>query len=171
MTDIVESLSDISRIRQGVSAIAAQLGNTSRIMWMLGPFMFSRDTAAPSGLKRSSDFGWAAQERFAKGPALQFTGPGADVIELDGTIYPYHAGGLGQVAAMRELAGLGRPQLLVDGRGMFYGKWAILRVDETGTHLAPNGTARKIEFRLSLQRYIDDADKRAGGRSLGIWTY
>lgn len=169
MTDIVTSLTSFSRLRQGIAAIAAQAQNSGRIMWMLGPFMFSRDTAAPEALRRATDFRWASQERFAHGPALQYTGPGADTVDLDGTIYPHYAGGLSQVQAMRELAGLGEPQLLVDGRGMVYGKWAILRVEEGGTVLSPNGAPRKITFKLTLQRYLDDAagDKR----KLGIWTF
>jgi phage protein U len=60
---------------------------------------------------------------------------------------------------MRELAGLGLPQLLVDGRGMFYGKWAILRVEETGSVFLDNGAPRKIGFRVSLQRYGEDRTK------------
>jgi phage protein U len=171
MTDIIESLSDFSRLRQGIEAVAAQVQNSSRIMWMLGPFMFSRDTAAPDTLRRTTEFSWASQDRFSRGPALQYTGPGADTIDLDGTIYPHYAGGLSQVQAMRELAGLGLPQLLVDGRGVVHGKWAILRVDETGTVLAPNGTPRKVMFKVGLQRYIDDNDKTGGRRKLGIWSY
>jgi phage protein U len=170
MTDIIESLTNFSRLRQGIEAVAAQAQNSSRIMWMLGPFMFSRDTAAPTTLRRSTEFGWASQDRFAKGPALQYTGPGADTFDLDGTIYPHYAGGLGQVQAMRELAGLGLPQLLVDGRGVVYGKWAILRVEETGTVLAPNGTPRKVAFKVSLQRYLDDTTS-ADKRKLGIWKF
>ena len=156
MTDIVTSLSNFSRLRAGISAVAAQVGRSSRIMWMLGPFMFSRDTAAPSTSRRTAEYSWPGQGRFGRDPALQFTGNGADTIKLDGTIYPHYRGGLNQIAAMRELAGLGEPQLLIDGRGMVYGKWVIQRVEETGTVFLDNGTPRKISFRISLQRYGED---------------
>ncbi len=168
MVDVVKSLTDFSRLRSGIEALAAQAKGASRIMWMLGPFIFSRDTAAPHTLHRATEFKWPAQPRTGRDEALQYTGPGADTIDLDGVIYPQYRGGLGQVQAMRELAGLGEPQLLVDGRGMVYGKWVILRVEETGSvHLA-NGTPRKIEFKVSLQRYGEDATE--GKKKLGILT-
>lgn len=157
MADIIQSLTDFSRLRSGIAAVAAQAGRGSRIMWMLGPFMFSRDTAAPVSLRRTSDYSWPSQERFSAPPALQYTGPGDDVIDLDGVIYPHYVGGLAQIQAMRELAALGLPQLLVDGRGMVYGKWAILHVEETGTVFMDNGAPRKIAFTVSLQRYYDDS--------------
>lgn len=159
MADIITSLTDFSRLRAGIEAIAAQANRSSRIMWVLGPFVFSRDTAAPQSLRRAVEYSWASQDRFGRDPALQFTGLGADTIELDGVIYPHYAGGFSQLAAMRELAGLGLPQLLVDGRGMVYGKWSILRVEETGSVYLDNGTPRKIMFKVSLQRYGEDRTK------------
>lgn len=165
MADIITSLTNFSRMRAGIEAVAAQVSRSSRIMWMLGPFMFSRDTAAPQTLRRASEFVWPSQDRFGRDPALQYTGPGADTIELDGVIYPHYAGGFSQIAAMRELAAQGQPQLLIDGRGMVYGKWSILRVEETGTVFLDNGAPRKIGFRVSLQRYGDDA---TGNKKLGI---
>jgi len=169
MTDIVTSLTDFSRLRVGLEAVTAQAKRSSRIMWMLGPFMFSRDTAAPNQLRRTTEFSWPGQARVGRDPALQFTGPAADTIDLDGVIYPQYIGGLAQVAAMRELAGLGEPQLLVDGRGVVYGKWAILRVEETSTIFLENGTPRKISFKLSLQRYGEDSVDRK--KKLGILTF
>lgn len=165
MADIITSLTNFSRLRAGIEAVHAQAQRSSRIMWMLGPFMFSRDTAAPAKLQRVTEFSWPSQARMGRDPALQYTGPGADTIDLDGVIYPHYKGGLSQMQAMRELAGLGEPQLLVDGRGMVYGKWSILRVEETGSVFFDNGTPRKIEFKLSLQRYGEDnagKDKKLG---------
>lgn len=166
MTDIITSLTNFSRLRAGAESLAAQANRSSRIMWMLGPFIFSRDTAAPRTLRRSTEFKWPAHERMGRKPALQFTGQGSDTIDLDGAIYPHYKGGIAQVAAMRELAGLGLPQLLIDGRGMVYGKWVIERVEETGTAYLDNGTPRKIEFKVNLRCYGDDTTD--GSNKIGI---
>lgn len=163
MTDIIQSLTGFSRLRQGLEALASQAQRTSRVMFMLGPFMFSRDTAAPQSIRRSSEFTWTAQNRFGRDPALQFTGPGADSIELEGDIYPTYKGGLSQVAAMRELAGTGKPHILVDGRGNVYGQWVIMRVEETGRILFDNGTPRKIQFRVSLRLYGENKKGEGDG--------
>lgn len=167
MADIITSLSDFSRLRAGMEAASARAQQSNRVMWMLGNFMFSRDTAAPQSLRRNTAYTWASQDRFGRDPALQFTGRGADTIDLDGVIYPHYKGGLGQLDAMRELAGQGKPQILVDGRGAVYGKWSILSVEETRSVFLSNGTPRKIEFRLSLQRYGEDGYKQNGAGALG----
>ena len=165
MADIITSLNDFSRLRTGVQTASAQSAQSPRVMWMLGEFMFSRDTAAPQSLRRNTSYSWASQDRFGRDPALQYTGPGKDTIDLDGVIYPQYKGGLGQLDGIRELAGKGKPQLLVDGRGMVYGKWSILGVEETGSVFLSNGTPRKVEFRLSLQRFGEDGGD--GGSSAG----
>lgn len=167
MADIITSLNDFERLRAGMQAASEKARKSARVMWMLGEFIFSRDTAAPQSLRRSSAFTWASQERFGRDPALQFTGPGADTIDLDGVIYPHYRGGLGQVDAMRKLAGKGRPQILVDGRGVVYGRWSILGVEETGSVFMSNGTPRKIEFRISLQRYGEDSFENSGSDTFG----
>lgn len=167
MADIITSLNDFSRLRAGMEAASAQALRSARVMWKLGEFIFSRDTAAPQSLRRSTAYTWASQERFGRDPALQFTGRGADTIDLDGVIYPQYRGGLGQLDAMRNLAGSGKPQMLVDGRGNVYGKWSILSVEETGSVFLSDGTPRKVEFRLSLQSYGEDATENSGSETFG----
>lgn len=125
---------------------------------MLGTqYQFCLDTAAYQSLRRSAEYRWPSQERFGRLSARQFTGPGAESIDLDGTIYPHFRGGLGQMDSLRALAGNGQALLLVDGRGKSWGKWCIERVEETGTIFDGNGDPRRIDFRLTLGRYGEDA--------------
>lgn len=151
-TDILTSLEDISRIRNGLEAVSDQLSHSGPIMAMLGPFMFSLDTAAYQKFRRVTQFDWPKQEIANGRPSRQWMGPGDDVIELDGVIYPEYAGGLKQIDGMRELAGLGKPMILVDGLGDLYGTFVVEEIEETLRVFYSNGQPRKIGFRLRLAR-------------------
>ncbi|WP_198525680.1 phage tail protein [Thiomicrorhabdus sp. Kp2] len=151
--DVVSSLRDLSRIREGFEAVAGQLSHSGAVMMMLGPFMFAMDTAAYQSLNRNTEYKWADQERIGNRPMSQFTGIGKDSLELEGVIYPHYKGGLHQIQGMRELAGLGKPLPMVDGTGKIWGEWAIEQVQETMRVLIKNGAPMKIEFRLTLKYY------------------
>ncbi|SMH59495.1 phage tail protein [Azospirillum agricola] len=128
-----------------------------RIMLGLGDFRFEVGTAAYQSMKRSQSFRWGKQDRIGRSPALQFTGPDLQTVELTGVIHPAFRGGLGQIPRMREMAALGTPLELVAGTGTVLGLWCITEVSETGTVLTDDGRPRKVEFTLKLQEYGDDA--------------
>lgn len=123
------------------------------VMMQLGAFQFGINTAAYQGLSRSDEWRWPDQERFGQAPALQYTGPGATTVTLDGILYPEWRGGPGQLDAMRAEAGRGKPLVLVDGRGQALGMWVIERVDESQSIFAAGGVARRVEFTLQLKRF------------------
>lgn len=126
------------------------------IMMMIGPFPFGINTAAYDALSRTSSWRWKSQARVGRAPALQFVGPDAQSITLSGIILPAFRGGLGQVAAMRDVADTGEPQLLVDGRGFVLGDWVIKSIDEReGAHLS-HGAPQRIEFSMTLEEYGED---------------
>jgi len=127
------------------------------IMMVLGAYVFSVDTAAYQTLSRVSSYRWPKQNRLARAPALQFTGPDADTIQVRGTIYPQYRGGLGQIDAMRAEAGQGIPLLLVDGLGHIHGDWAITRIEENERRHFRHGAPKKIDFSVSLTAYGEDA--------------
>ena len=127
-----------------------------QVLLALGPFRFALSTAAYQTLRRTAEYRWPAQERFGRAPARQFVGAGGETLELDGVIYPHHAGGLAQLPRLRELAGRGEPLRLTDGLGVAWGRWVIERVDETTSVFFADGAPRKVEFRLGLARYGDD---------------
>lgn len=129
-------------------------------MARLGPFQFSVESAAFSDLQRSASYEWQAKNRVGRKPAQQFTGPGADTITLSGVIYPHYKGGLGQLAAMRAMAGTGEPQPLVyafEQVGQYCGRWCITAIEETRTVFFQDGRPRKIEFSITLVEYGEDA--------------
>lgn len=157
MVDIVSGLRTVGRVREGLTAVAGQALNRDRIMMMLGPFMFSVGTAAPDSVRHSARYSWPSQSRVGERPLLQWTGPGEEQVTLDGTIYPYYKGGLGQMAALRELAGLGQAWLLVDGLGTVYGEMAITRVEETRRVYDRIGAPKRIDFNLQLEHAGEEA--------------
>lgn len=129
---------------------------TSRVMMALGDFRFSIDTAAYQTLTRQDGWRWAASDRLGKNPALQYVGPSATTIELDGVILPAYRGGIYQVQRMREMAAQGEPLLLVSGLGDVVGRFCITAIEETGTNFMAIGVARHVAFRLSLMAYGED---------------
>lgn len=123
------------------------------VMMQLGAYQFGIRTAAYQGLNRSDEWRWPAQDRYGAEAALQFTGPGAVSMTLDGVVFPEWRGGLGQIEAMRQEAGKGRPLILVDGRGQALGMWVIESISETQGTFAAGGVARRVEFSLQLKRF------------------
>lgn len=129
-------------------------------MARLGSFEFGIDTAAFNDLQRSSAYRWEAKNRIGRQPAMQNTGRSADTISLSGTIYPHWRGGLGQMSALRDMAATGEPQPLVyafETSGQYCGLWCIESIEETRTHFLDGGAPRKIDFRLTLKEYGEDA--------------
>jgi phage protein U len=125
----------------------------------LGGFTFAIDTAAFHSLQRASDYRWQAHNRIGRQPALQFTGPGRDTIQLAGVIYPHFAGGMGQVGQMRSLAGQGVPLPLIysfESLGQYCGLWCILGIDEVRTTFMEGGLPKRIDFRLEIEAYGED---------------
>lgn len=127
-------------------------------------FMFSIDTAAYQSLQRRTEWRWPAQERLWNDPARQFTGKGQDEITLEGVILPAYRGGLGQIAAMREMAdaalrdgSIARPLLLVTGYGDVLGEWVITGIEEEQPTIGPSGAPLEQRFRLTLAAYARDA--------------
>ena len=126
------------------------------MMLALGPYRFSLNTGAYQTLKRSSEYRWPSLERIGQEPLLQAIGPGCDRIDLDGVIYPHFRGGLGQINAMRDSASRQEPLMLINGLGEVLGRFVITQIEETQNTFLADGVPRKIEFRLSLERYGED---------------
>lgn len=133
---------------------------TSLTMMALGTFRFGVNRASYQSLTRTARYRWAQVARAGRAPASQFLGPDVEELRLDGVIYPHFRGGLRQVEAMRAVAGLGEPMMLVDGLGWVLQRWCIVEVRETKTLFMADGAPRQIEFGLGLQSYGEDSQWR-----------
>ncbi|EGG94654.1 hypothetical protein IMCC1989_2526 [gamma proteobacterium IMCC1989] len=129
------------------------------MMLSLGNYRFSLDTAAYQSKSRTTSYRWSKQNRLGGNPALQFLGPDEDNITLPGIIYPHYKGGFGQLDAMRKEADKGEPLLLITGKGVVLGHWAIKSITENEDTFEKDGTSKKIEFSIEIQK---DADPTGG---------
>ncbi len=141
--------------------------NTSSkpVLMNLGSYQFEINTAAYQALRRSTSYRWAKQERLTRKPAQQYIGEGEDKITLNGRIYPQHAGGLGQLDAMRSEAEKATKLALIDGFGKVYGHYCITQVTEMQSNFIAGGKPRRIDFTMQLINYGDDVV--TGGSSGG----
>lgn len=123
------------------------------MLMAIGDIAFEAGRASYEELRRRAEYRWPGADRAGRPPVRQFAGPGEETIELTGALYPHFTGGLGRMDDLRDLAGRGEPQILVDGSGAVLGKWVIASVAETQTAFLANGRPRKIEFDLRLTAY------------------
>lgn len=128
----------------------------SLVMMALGSFRFGVNRANYQTFTRSAAWRWEEQPRLGRSPALQYLGPGAEEITLEGVIYPHFKGGLRQVELMRLVASAGQPLILVDGMGWVWDRWVITAVEERKSLFMADGAPRKIEFTTSLKAYGSD---------------
>jgi phage protein U len=126
------------------------------IMMALGTFRFGVNRASYQSFTRDAAYRWSRQDRLARAPALQYLGPDAEEITLEGVIYPHFKGGLRQMELMRAVARLGQPMMLVDGLGFIWQRWVITRVSETKSLFLADGAPRRIEFNVTLRAYGSD---------------
>jgi phage protein U len=128
----------------------------TRPLFQLGNFQFDLPNGVPQTLDRTAEYRWETQDRLLRDPAAQFLGPGRQEITLDGQLFPGFSGRQSTMETLRELATQGQPQMLTDGLGRVYGKWAIKQIREGLSTFAPGGGARQIGFSISLVRYVED---------------
>ncbi|KVO49969.1 phage tail protein [Burkholderia stagnalis] len=134
------------------------------MMMSLDRFVFSLQTAPYRELQRQRNWKHRTSSRVGARDASQFTGAGDDTITLNGMVAADND--IGAVASLDELAKMGDvgdAYVLVDGVGTVYGAYIIESLNESSTYHRPDGTARKIEFNLSLKRVADETIASAQG--------
>ncbi|HGA3064485.1 TPA: phage tail protein [Enterobacter hormaechei] len=122
------------------------------MMLALGMFVFMRQTLPYQTLQRDAEYRWPSNSRVGKRDAFQFLGVGEEKITLAGVLYPELTGGRMTMTTIRLMAEEGRAWPLLDGTGMIYGMYVINSVSDTGSVFFSDGTARKIDFTLTLTR-------------------
>jgi phage protein U len=139
----------------------------------LGVFVFTLKTAPFQQLRRATGWRWVGNNRHGRRAAYQFAGPGDDIITLSGVLLPEITGGPTTLDALRLMGDQGKAWPFIGGDGTIYGLWIIENVEETKTVFFENGTARKIEFSLSLKRADDTRIDQLGALTrigLGLLT-
>lgn len=129
----------------------------SLVMMALGLFRFGVNRAAYQTWTRSAAYRWEKLDRAGRAPALQYLGPDAEEVSLEGVIYPHFKGGLRQVELMRAEARRAQPFMLVDGLGWVWDRWVITSVTEKKGVFLADGAPRQIDFSMTLRAYGSDA--------------
>jgi phage protein U len=124
------------------------------MMLALGMFVFMRQTLPHQTMQRDAEYRWPSNSRVGKRDSFQFWGRGK--ITLAGVLYPELTGGKLTMTAIRLMADEGRAWPLLDGTGTIYGMYVINNISETGSLFFADGTARKIDFTLTLTR-VDES--------------
>jgi len=126
------------------------------VMMALGVFRFGMSAEAYQSFSHSASYRWGKVDRIGRAPALQFTGPDAQEVTIEGVIHPHFRGGLRQMEFMRLKAGTGKPMMMVDGLGWVWKRWVIVRVEERKSILMRDGAPKQIDFSITLQSYGRD---------------
>ncbi|TXM68302.1 phage tail protein [Methylobacterium sp. WL120] len=116
-------------------------------------------------IERDMSFTWASQPRLSRSPAMQFTGPGADTIQVEGKLFPHLFGGLKTLDALRETGEAGKQLMLAryyvlsnptQYVGERIGKFVMTRLRRRELKIGGDGLPMYMEFSLELQKYGDD---------------
>ena len=130
----------------------------SQSLMSLGLFVFELRSAPYEKLSRTSGWRWGKKDRVGTGPAYEFIGAGEDSITLTGALVPPVTGGPETLATLRRMAADGKAWGLVNGAGEDLGAWIIETVTEDQSHIAGDGTPRRIDFTVTL-KYAPDLER------------
>ena len=115
-------------------------------------FIFETATVLPSEISRSRAQKLSKHTRTGQRDKLQHLGPGDDVINMKGTIFP--CSNLGTSESIDELDVLAQKgqahRLIADGE--IKGKWMISNIQESHAYFDNNAKARRIDFSCTLKR-------------------
>ncbi|MBS9428439.1 phage tail protein [Photorhabdus akhurstii] len=122
------------------------------MMAALGLFVFMLKTTPYQSMQYTQSWRHAFNSRIGVRPAWQFLGPDNDTMTLSGSLYPEITGGRLSLTILQIMADSGKAWSFIDGSGTVYGMFVIESIDQTKTEFMSNGSARKIDFTLTLKR-------------------
>jgi phage protein U len=125
-------------------------------MMTLGMFVFGLSTLTYQELQRQTAWRHNSTSRIGAAPARQFLGRGDDSITLPGVLLPELCGSLLELDTLRAMADTGKAYALIASTGVVYGQFVIESLSETRTLFFSDGTPRRVEFSLTLQRVDTD---------------
>jgi phage protein U len=127
----------------------------------LGFFVFMRQTTPYT--ETSRELSWRLPENaiIGKLPKVQFTGKGAETMNISGTLIPELTGGRLSLKALELMAERGKAYPLIEGASFMVLGWFVIEsISIQSSEFFADGTPRKIDFTLALKR-IDDSTTAA----------
>ncbi|MCC8422170.1 phage tail protein [Photorhabdus thracensis] len=132
------------------------------MMAALGLFVFMLKTTPYQSLQHQQSWRYGFNNRVGARPTCQFMGPNNDTITLSGALYPEITGGRLSLLALQLMAESGKAWSFLDGSGTIYGMFIIASIDQTKSEFFTDGTARKIDFTVTLRRVDDNLGEMFG---------
>ncbi len=134
-------------------------------MMALGMFVFMLQTVPYQDFQHQMAWRHPSNARIGKRPASQFLGPDEESITLSGVLYPELTGGKVSLMALQLMAETGKAWSLIEGSGAIHGMFVIESLSRTKSIFFSDGSARKIEFALTLKRTDESLKEMFGDLS------
>lgn len=131
-------------------------GASPRELMTLGMFIFGMETLPYQNLRRQREWRHATAERHGARDASQYVGPGPEAIELSGLLVPELGATYSSMATLAAIADTGDAYPLIDGTGLIFGHYYIVRMEEEHLSIMAGGVPRHVGFRVELARADDD---------------
>ncbi|EKN3739962.1 TPA: phage tail protein [Yersinia enterocolitica] len=135
------------------------------MMMALGMFVFMLQTVPYQDFQHQMAWRHPSNARIGKRPSSQFLGPDEESITLSGVLYPELTGGKVSLMALQLMAETGKAWSLIEGNGAIHGMFVIETLSRTKSLFFSDGSARKIEFTLTLKRTDESLKEMFGDLS------
>lgn len=122
----------------------------------LGLFVFMRQALPYQESSRELAWNHPTNNVVGKLPRTQFTGKSSETLTISGTLMPEITGGKMSLLALELMAEKGRAYPLIDGATFMIKGWFVIEsISEKSTDFFGDGTARRIDFSMTLKRTDD----------------
>ncbi|HHL2561141.1 TPA: phage tail protein [Yersinia enterocolitica] len=135
------------------------------MMMALGMFVFMLQTVPYQDFQHQMAWRHPSNARIGLRPISQFLGPDEESITLSGVLYPELTGGKVSLMALQLMAETGKAWSLIEGSGAIHGMFVIESLSRTKSIFFSDGSARKIEFTLTLKRTDESLKEMFGDLS------
>lgn len=121
-------------------------------LFTLGGIVFRPEHNNLHGFTRRTEYRHNFVDALRGEGGRTFTGKGADVISLPGTVFPGQYGNPNIVNEVRAQARVGQPLQLIDGDGYLIGRYTISAVEEDREVLLEGGKGRVMSYVIELRK-------------------
>ncbi|MDA5548610.1 phage tail protein [Yersinia massiliensis] len=135
------------------------------MMMAFGMFVFMLQTVPYQDFQHQMAWRHPSNARIGLRPISQFLGPDEESITLSGVLYPELTGGKASLMALQLMAETGKAWSLIEGNGAIHGMFVIENLSRTKSIFFSDGSARKIEFTLTLKRTDESLKEMFGDLS------
>ena len=118
----------------------------------LGLFVFELASLPFEEMQRRRDWRHEPARLVGARDASQFTGPGDDLVTINGVIAPGEIGSATAIDTLVEMGDDGENYSFVDGTGVVWGEFAIVALDTRRKYIMVDGAPRMIDFAIDLRR-------------------